>query len=159
RVLTIAGVVILVVSVLANFVKREALDADRFHDTARAMIADSTIRNQVAATLSDQLYANVDVSAALQKRLPANLQGLAGPFAGAPREAVDRSAQRLLEQPRVQSVFVNVSTAAERQLVAVLDGNTKVLKTTHGNVVLDVRPLVLDLGSRFSFVSNLQSRI
>lgn len=144
---------------LANFVKREALDANRFHDTSRALIADSTIRNQLAQTLSDQLYANVDVSAALQKRLPSNLQGLAGPIAGAAREAVDRSAQRLLEQPRVQSVFVNVSTAAERQLVAVLDGNTKVLKSSHGNVVLDVRPLVLDLGSRFSFVSNLQSRI
>ena len=110
-------------------------------------------------TLVDQLYANVDVAAALRQRLPPNLEGLSGPIAGATRDVVDRSARRLLERPRVQDVFVSLSSAAQRQLVAVLDGDTRRLKTTGGKVVLDVRPLVLDLGERFSFIPDLSRRI
>ena len=33
------------------------------------------------------------------------------------------------------------------------------LDTTNGNVVLDIRPLVIQLGDRFQFVSNLEQRI
>jgi hypothetical protein len=159
RVLTVIAVLLAVVSVLANFVKREALDESQFRETSRALIADPTVRNQVAATLVDQLYANVDVSGALQQQLPKNLKGLAGPIAGASRDLANRSAQRLLERPRVQDAFVNATSAAQHEFVDVLDGNTRALETSGGNVVLDTRPLVLDLGNRFSFVSNLQSRI
>src|SRR5262245_58935856 len=159
RALTVLAVLLAVVSVLANYVKREALDASHFRETSRELIADETVRDQVALTLVDQLYANVDVSGALRQRLPANLQGLSGPIAGAVREFADRSAQRLLEQPRVQQAFVNTSSRAQRQVVAVLDGNTRVLETSGGKVVLDVRPLVLDLGDRFSFIPDLEGRI
>jgi hypothetical protein len=81
RVLTVLAILLVVVSVLANFVKREALDESQFRDTSRELIADPRVRDQVATTLVDQLYANVDVSAALQERLPPNLQPLAGPIA------------------------------------------------------------------------------
>jgi hypothetical protein len=159
RSLTVVGVLLVVISLLANFVKREALDSSHFRSTSRALVADPTIRNQLATTLVDQLYANVNVSDELSKRLPANLRGLAAPIAGAAREGSNRAAQSLLERPRVQDVFVQAATRADRELVAVLDGNTKVLSTTGGKVVLDVRPLVLDLGQRFGFLSDLQDRI
>jgi hypothetical protein len=158
-VLTVVAIVLIVISVLANFVKREALDSSRFRDTSRALIADDTIRNQLAQALVDQLYANVDVAAALRQRLPSNLQPLSGAIAGAVRDAADRSAQRLLERPRVQGTFVNAASGAQRQFVAVLNGNTRRLETTGGKVVLDVRPLVLDLGDRFSFIPDLSQRI
>jgi MFS family permease len=80
-------------------------------------------------------------------------------IAGVARDASVRSAQRLLEQPQVQDAFVAASSHAQRQFVAVLDGNHTLVETSGGKVVLDVRPLVLDLGDRFSIVSNLQSRL
>lgn len=159
RALTVLGMLLLVVSLLANFVKREALDPGVFRDTSRSLIADQTIRDQVAATMVDQLYANVDVSGSLSDALPSNLNGLAGPISGIAREAVDRTARVLLEQPRVQSTFVAATSLAQREFVAVLDGDTKVLATSGGKVVLDVRPLVLDLGNRFQFIPNLQGKI
>jgi hypothetical protein len=159
RAFTVIGIVLLVVSVLANFVKREALDTSHFRSTSRALIADPAIRNQLASTLVDQLYANVDVSNALAQRLPSNLRGLAAPIAGAAREGSDRAAQSLLERPRVQGAFVQAVVAAQQELVAVLDGNTRLLSTTGGRVVLDVRPLVLDFGQRFGFLQDLQSKI
>ncbi len=159
RALTVVAVVLVVVSALANFVKREALDESQFRGTSRDLIADKTIRDEVAVTLVDQLYANVDVAALLRRRLPANVQPLSGVIAGVARDASVRSAQRLVEQPQVQDAFVAASSHAQRQFVGVLDGNETIVKTTGGKVVLDVRPLVLDLGDRFSIVSNLQSRL
>src|SRR5262245_4024525 len=159
RALTVFAIALVVVSVLANFVKRQALDRSQFRHTSRELIADRAVRDQVAATLVDQLYANVDVSAVLRRRLPRNLRPLSGLIAGAARDATDRSARRLLEQPRVQDVFVEASAQAQRQLVGVLDGDKNIVESSGGKVVLDVRPLIVDLGNRFAIVSNLQSRI
>jgi hypothetical protein len=74
RPLTVIAVILLFVSVLANFVKRSEFDESWFRGTSRALIADPTVRNQVADTLVDELYANVDVSGAMRQRLPPNLQ-------------------------------------------------------------------------------------
>ena len=107
----------------------------------------------------DLLYANVDVSARLQQELPPNLSGLAGPIAGLSREVADRAARRLLARPRVQDVFVTALALTQKQFIAVLHGDTRLLETTNGKVVLDLRPLVLQLGNRFNLVSNLAGNL
>jgi hypothetical protein len=159
RLLTIVGVLLLVVSLLSNFVKREALDSANVEATAQELIADPTIRDQLAASMVDTLYANVDVTQELQAKLPENLQALAGPIAGLTREVSDRAAQRLLERPRVQTVFVTAVGVSHQQLVKVLEGDTRAVETTNGQVVLDIQPLVVALGERFQIANNLVQQI
>ncbi len=159
RVLTIVGVLLAVVSLLSNFVKREALDSSQVKDTSQKLIADDAIRTQIAASMVESLYANVDVSAELKQKLPENLQALAGPIAGLTREVSDRAADELLQRPRVQGLFVNATEVAHEQLIKVLDGDTAALDTTGGDVVLDIRPLVVELGTRFQIADNLAQRI
>ena len=159
HILVVIGILLVVVSLLANFVKREALDESNFKQTSEELIANDTIRNQVAATVVDALYSNIDVSTELKDQLPSNLKGLSGPIAGLSRELADRAARELLQRPATQQLFVTASSAAQKQLIAVLDGDTRVVETTGGNVVLDIRPLVLKLGDRFQFVSNLAERV
>ena len=159
RILVVLGVVLVVISLFANFVKREALDEETFRGTSQELIANDAIRDQVAATMVDQLYANVDVAARLQERLPKNLQPLAAPIAGLSREAIDRAARELLARPRVQNLFVNASSLAQAQVVKVLEGDTTRLETTGGNVVLDLHPLVVQLGDRFGFLGNVSETL
>jgi hypothetical protein len=159
RTLTVIGIVILVVSLLANFVKREALDESEFKNTSQELIADDVVRDALATVLVNQLYQNVDIPASLAELLPADQKGLAGPISGVARQGAERAAQELLERPRIQDAFVQAASAAQRQLIAVLDDDLRLLETTGGNVVLDVRPLVLALGDRFGLVSNLESRL
>ena len=102
---------------------------------------------------------NVDVSAELEGNLPTNLQALAGPLAGLSQGFADTAAQKLLARPRVQDTFVELASLSQAQLVKVLHGDTKALSTSDGNVVLDLRPLVLKLGDRFGFVSNLADKV
>lgn len=159
RILVVVGVVLVVISLLANFVKREALDEKTFRETSRELIANEAIRDQIAATMVDQLYANVDVSGQLQNRLPENLRPLAAPLAGLAREAIDRAARELLARPRVQNLFVGASSLAQDQVTRVLQGESPRLETTNGSVVLDLRPLVVSLGDRFGFLGNLDETL
>jgi hypothetical protein len=159
RVLLVLGVLLTVVTILSTYVKREALDEGQFKQTSQELIASPAIQEQVAATLVETLYANVDVSAELTNKLPDNLQGLAAPIAGISRELVDRGAQELLARPRAQQTFVEVASLSQQQLIKVLHGDTEHLQTSNGNVVLDLRPLVLKLGDRFGFISNLADKV
>ncbi len=159
RALVVLGVVLVVVSLFANFVRREALDHETFRDTSEELIANPAIQDQIAATMVDQLYANVDVSARLQQRLPDNLQPLAAPLAGLAREALDRAARELLARPRVQNLFVDAASLAQAQMVRVLEGGGPRLQTESGNVVLDLRPLVVQLGDRFGFLGNVDETL
>ena len=107
----------------------------------------------------EQLYANVDVAARLEEQLPENLQSLAAPIAGISREAIDRAARELLDRPRVQTLFVASASLAQAQVVRVLEGDTTRLSTEEGTVVLDLRPLVVQLGDRFGFLGNVEETL
>jgi hypothetical protein len=158
RALLVLGVLLSVVTILSTYVKREALDEGQFKQTSQQMIASPAIQEQVAAQLTDAL-ATVDFSAELESRLPSNLQGLAAPIAGLAQGFAGTAAQNLLTRPRAQETFVGLASASQAKLVKVLHGDTTAVSTTDGNVVLDLRPLVLKLGDRFGFVNNLADKI
>jgi hypothetical protein len=159
RVLLVVGVLLTVVSILSTYVKREALDPGHFRQTSQELIASPAIQEQIAASMADALYTNVDIAGELESRLPANLQPLAGAIAGLSQSVVDRAAAELVTRPRAQDSFVELASVSQQQFVKLLHGDTTAVSTTDGNVVLDLRPLVLKLGDRFNFVSNLADKI
>jgi hypothetical protein len=150
RILTVIGILLVVISVLANYVKRGALDESRFRTSARQLVSDRTITDQLALSLVDQLYSNTDVAATLKEKLPPNLQQLAVPLAGLARNAADSAAKELLTRPKVQDLFVEAASRSQRLFVAVLDGDTTRLQSTNGDVVLDLHPILLRLAERFN---------
>jgi hypothetical protein len=159
RILVGLGVLLAVLSLLAGYVRFQGLDTDTVSATAGKLIADEEIRNQVAASLVDELYANVDVAAQLEQRLPADQKGLAGPAAAGLREFSERAATRMLERPRVQDLWVATVTQAHRQLIRVLEDDTGPVSTENGAVVLNLQPLVIQLGERVAIVGNVAERL
>ena len=59
----------------------------------------------------------------------------------------------------MQTLFVEASSLAQAQVKRVLEGETPRLETANGNVVLDLRPLVVQLGDRFGFLGNLDQSL
>ena len=159
RILVVVGALLAVVALLAAYVRYQALDTNTVEDTAGQLIADDAIRNQVAAALVDQLFSNVDVEALLNERLPAQQKGLAGPIAGAVRLGAEPAASRLLERPRIQELWVRSVTQAHRALINVLEGDTRALETQGGNVVLNLRPLIIQFGDRIAIVGRIDQRL
>lgn len=159
RVLVIVGALLVILSLLAGYVRFQALDTDTVENTAGDLIADPEIRNQIAASLVDELFANVDVEAALREQLPADQKGLAAPIAGAFRLGAEPAAQRLLARPRAQEVWIRTITATHRNLLRVLDDDVGPLETQGGDVVLNLRPLIIQLGDRVAVIGRIDQRI
>jgi hypothetical protein len=159
RVLVIVGALLAIVSLLAGYVRFQGLDTPTVEDTAGELIADPEIRDQIATTLVEQLYANVDVEAVLREQLPPEQRGLAGPISGAIRVGFDRVARRLLELPRPQQLWVRTIAETHRNLLRVLEDDLGALETTGGDVVLDLRPLIVRLGEQVAIVGRIDERL
>lgn len=159
RILTVVAVLLALVGTLAFYVEYTALDEDGFEAISREMIENEEIRTQVANTAVDQLFANVDVEAAIAERLPAQQQGLAPVLAGLARTGADRAAATVLSRPRVQTVWVETTTATQRQLVRLLDDETEFVQTEGGTVVLDLRPLMIELGDQVVVIGRVAEKL
>ena len=160
RLLTVLGVLLIVISIVANFVERQALDADEFEETARQLAVDTAIQEQVAARLTESLFTNVDVQAELEA---AASRGAAGPRRPARRARSGPSpsalAARLLERPRFQELWVQALSAAQQQVVRVLDDKARFLETEGGVVAIDLRPLLVELTDQLEIVGGLSDRL
>jgi hypothetical protein len=159
RALTVVAILLALVGMLAFYVENTALDEDGFETISRNMIEDDEIRTQVAASTVERLFANVDVEAAIAERLPPAQQGLAPVLAGLARSGADRAAAAALERPRVQTLWVETTTATQRQLVRLLDDETEFIQVDGGTVVLDLRPLMLEIGNEVVVIGRLAERL
>ena len=159
RILTVLGVLLVVVSIVANFVDRQALGKSDFKDAAQQLAASPAIQQQVALSLTDQLFSRVDVQARLEKRLPENQKALAGPIAGAMRPLSERLVRELLQRPRFQEAFVAALVVGQQQVVKVLDDRTKFVQTQGENVTVDLRPLLVALSQQLPLVPDLSNKL
>jgi hypothetical protein len=140
--LVVLASVIAFLSIFAVWVKRQALETDTWADTSAELIENEEIRNAVADFLVFQLYANVDVQAEIARRLPRQLEPLAGPVSGGLRQLADRAAREALAQPRVQGLWEEANRAAHSQLLAVIDDKSEAVSTTGGVVTLDLTEIL-----------------
>ena len=159
RALTVLAILLALVGMLAFYVEHTALDEDGFETISRNLIENDEIRTQVANTAIDELFANVDVEAAIAERLPPAQEGLAPVLAGVVRSGADRAAVAALERPRVQEAWVATTTATQRQLVQLLDDETEFVQTEGGEVVLDLRPIMIELGEQVVVIGRVAERL
>lgn len=129
-------------AVFAIWANRQLLQTDQWTDTSTKLLENDEIRSQVAATMVDTLYANVDVQTELQSALPPRLQPLAGPAAAGLRELSLRLANQALQRPRVQQLWEDANRAMHTQLINVVEHDSS------ENVNLDIGTIVTQLGDQ-----------
>jgi hypothetical protein len=147
------------VGALTVWVQRQALETDAWVATSSRLLEDDEIRGALSIYLVDQLYANVDVPAELEARLPPATKPLAGPLAGALRELSVRAADELLSRPAAQTLWENVNRKAHEALIRIIDDKGKVVGTANGDVVLDLRPFIEQLGQRMGISKRLDEKL
>ena len=132
RILVFLGALFLIASLLAGYIRFQALDTGTVKESATLLIEDKEIRDQIAATLVDQLFTNVDVSAQLEQQLPADQKALAGALSAAVRELADRGAVRMFDRPEAQQLWVNSIAFSHEQLITVLEDDVRGVETDRG---------------------------
>jgi hypothetical protein len=158
-VLIVVACVIGLISALNVWVKRQALSTDNWTTASANLLENDEIRGALSVYLVNQLYDNVDVGSALTQRLPQQTKPLGPPLAAALEPALVRTADSLLGRPRVQRLWENANRKAHELFMAVLNGDRGLLRTTDGNVVLDLRPLLQELAAATGLGGRLTGRL
>lgn len=147
--LVVLAAIVLVVSSITVWVKREALNTDNWTDTSAELLEDPAIRDLAAARISEALFADGRVEQAIAERLPSALAPLAPQIAAGLQTGADRAAEQLLARPETQELWVEANRRAHERLVAVLEGDSEALQVDDGTVSIDLSPIVERLGARF----------
>ena len=158
-VLIVLAALIGFVAALTVWVQRQALETDAWVDTSSRLLEDDEIRGALSIYLVDQLYANVDVAAELQKSLPPAIKPLAAPIAGGLRELSIRAADEMLSRPAVQTLWQNANRTAHEALLRIVEDKSPLVGSENGDVVLDLRPFIEQLGQRIGLGARLQARL
>ncbi len=159
RALTVLALLLGFVSMLAFAVERTVLEESGIERIASDLIQDDDIREQVALTAVEQLYANVDVEERIAARLPEAQRALAPTLASLSRQAADQAADRLLERPRVQAAWVTVATRTQQQLLALIEDEGRFVRTGDGKIYLDLRPIIVTLGQQIAPIGDLEQQL
>jgi uncharacterized protein YukE len=161
--LIVLASVVLVLSIIANWVQREALDTNQIKGTTDQILKDPDVQQALATYTVDQLYANVDVQSQIAQKLPSAAQPLALPVSAAVRQLATNAAQRALASPQVQSLVSTAIASAQQQFVRLIDNKSQFVSTTGGNVTLDYGSVVADLATRLGVdpatISKLQGLV
>jgi hypothetical protein len=159
--LLVLATILLFVSSLTVWSKRQLLDNDAWADSSTQLLANDQVRGAVAQTLVDRLFERVDVDAQLRARLPEQAQGAAPVLAATLESAAVRAADRMLQTPRVQTLWQNINKRAHAGVVKVLEGKdlgrNGNVSTANGNVTLDLRPLITQLATRLGVEDRLKA--
>ena len=150
------ALVLLLISSLTVWAKRQALQTDRWVATSDQLLQNEQIRNAAAQEMVNALFAQTDIEQRVSATLPPNLKPLAGPAVGLVRQAAVPAAEELLARPFVQQLWEEANRLAHQKLMAILEGNQgKALTTANGDVTLDLHPLVLQLASRLGLSADI----
>jgi hypothetical protein len=145
--------ILLFVSSLTVWSKRQLLDDQAWADTSSQLLANDVVRGAIAQKLSDALFQRVDIEAQLRERLPPRSQGAAPALAAALQNTVGpAAADRLLQRPKVQTLWENANKRAHAAVLRVLEGKelgkNGNISTANGEVTLDLRPAITRLATR-----------
>jgi hypothetical protein len=155
--------ILMFVSSFTVWAKRQLLDDQAWADSSSQLLANDEVRGAIAQKLSDGLFARVDVEAQLRERLPPRTQGAAPLLAAALQNNVaPAAADRLLQRPRVQTLWENANKRAHAAVVRVLEGKdlgrNGNISTANGKVTLDLRPAITRLATRLGVEDKLKAK-
>lgn len=158
--IALAALILLVTSVNV-WVDRAALNTDNWVDASDQLLAEPVVREAIAVYVVDQLYANVDVGAQLNGLLPADFSRLANTLAAALRNPATDAVDQLLATTQFAAVWSAANRTAHETIVNILEDDARVqaLSTSGGNVVLDLREVVVELANRLGLPGTVVGKI
>lgn len=159
-VLVILASILLLVSILTTWVKRQMLDNTAWNNATTQIIQDPKVQSALATYTVNQIYQNINVGQALSNRLPPNLQQLGPPIAGALQAPATQGVKILLTRPRVQQAFLTASAVAHQKLVNVLENKTGYgISTGNGVVTLNLHELVMEVGTALGLPASALAKL
>jgi hypothetical protein len=161
--LIVLASIVLLVSMIANWVQTEVLDSNQFSNNTEQILQNKDVQEQLSLFAVDQLYANVDVQSQIQQKLPAPAQPLAAPVTAATRQLATNVAKTALASPQVQQLVATAISGAQQRFVSLIENKDQFVSTQGGVVTIEYGSFVADLATRLGVdpaaISQLQGFI
>jgi hypothetical protein len=157
--LLVVGTLLAFLAVFSIWVNRQALNTDNWVSTSDRLLQNDEVKTQLSNYLADELFANVDVQAELEKTFPPRLAALAGPAAGALHQLAPQVAERALATSQAESLWKDANRAAHETLLKILNDEGSAVSTGNGEVTLDLASLVSESGGQLGIAGKLASKI
>jgi hypothetical protein len=152
--------VLSVIAMFAVWANRQLLDTGYWTSTNTKLLENHAIQEELSSYLTDQLYANVNVAGEIRADLPSELRPLAGPAASGLRTVVEKGIVLALQQQRVQELWSSANQVAHKHLIELIENKNSVIRTPgHGQVYLDLRPIVAEMATRLGAPASTAEKI
>jgi hypothetical protein len=157
--LLILATIIGITSVLALWVKRQALETETWVELSGELLEDEAIRDAVGDFIVNAIFENVDVEGEIAGALPPRAAPLAGPVASGLRQLATQATQEALSRPKIQELWEDANRVAHERLIALLDDEGEFVSTTDGKVTLNLSDIIGEVAATVGISADVASRI
>lgn len=157
--LLVIATLIAFLAIFSIWVNRQALNTDNWVHTSDKILQNDEVRTQLSNYLANELFANVDVQAELEKTFPPRLAPLAGPAAGALHQLAPKVAERALETSQAEALWSTANRGAHEALLKILNDEGSAVSTGGGEVTLDLKSLLSESSGQLGVAGKLASKI
>lgn len=141
-VLVVVFAILLPVTTTATWAHRTVINTDAYVATVTPIAASPAVQAVVSTEITNEVYAALNPQQAIASALPPKAAKLAGPLSNGVKGYVEQGVDKIIASPKFQQLWVTANQFAHAQLITVLEGNSKALQTTNGQVVLNLVPLL-----------------
>jgi hypothetical protein len=158
-VLVVLFAVLLPITYVVAWTHNVVLDTNGFERTVVPVGLDPAVTSAAATAITNQIFASVDPQQAVANALPPRAAFLAGPITNGAKGYVQAGVNKALQSSQFQQLWRQATVFAHGQLLSVLNGDSKAVTTTNGQVVLNLVPLFdAALQNLQAFVSGVVGR-
>ena len=140
--LVVVASLLFVTSTIAVWSKRTVLRQDRWIESVGPLTADPAVSKALSVYLTNQLLLAVDAQKVAADALPDQAKFLAVPLTSAVSQYLSQTVDKVIQTPQFQNAWIEANKIAHQQAVALLEGDTKVVKLNGDQVTLDLLPLI-----------------
>jgi hypothetical protein len=139
-VLTVVYVLALPAAITAAWLRGTVLSTSGYVAAVAPLAADPAARVAVRATIDGEV--SLVVSHAIKSVAPSPLSILAGPLSGGLGSLAGNGTRTFMASAEFDRLWAAANTAAHSQIVSVLNGSSRAVVTTGGEVVLNLAPVI-----------------
>jgi len=141
-ILLILACVFAPLAVFSVWLRDQVTDTNRYVQTVAPLSTNRAIDAAVAAKITSELFARVDVQSLAQQALPPQGQFLAGSLTSGLRTFTEQTAERVLVTPEFNRLWKAANRTAHQQVVALVKGRSGgILTSKDGKVLLNLGAL------------------
>lgn len=151
--------ILLPLSVTLGWVRTSIASTSGWVHTVGDIPSEPAVATALGTELTNEVFSALQVQQSVSSALPPRASFLAGPVTNAVRGYVQQGLTTAIQSPQFHTLWIQANTFAHAQLIAVLQGKSRAVSTTNGQVVLDLVPLLnAGLGQMEGVISGIAGR-